>query len=137
MNMYPTTKNKSTKNSQQSIRDFTSSSSKSNKRLVSSSSPTDEQQKKKPKQQLPLSTAEKITDKMDNEHIVNGEPIANDKGNHTGVNAIGTTNTVNLEGALSPLVQEIKLLCESVDEKYSSLDDKYTRLENAITLQKK
>ena len=106
MNMYPTNKNKSTKNSELSMRDFTSSSSKSNKRLMSSLSPTDEQQKKKPKQQLPLSTEEKIMDKMDNEHNVNSEPGANDKGDHTSVNAMGTMNTVNLEGTLSPLVQK-------------------------------
>ena len=73
---------------------------------------------------------------MDNEHIINNKLTSNDKGDHTRANTTVTSNTVNLEGALGPLVQEIKLLHESVDEKYSSLDDKYTRLENAITLQK-
>ena len=52
---------------------------------------------------------------MDNEHIVNNELMANDKGDHTIFNAIGISNTVNLEGSLGPLVQEIKLLRESVD----------------------
>ena len=51
------------------------------------------------------------------------------------------SNVVNassdsLEGALGPLVQEIKLLRESFNEKYSRLDDKYTRLENVITSQR-
>ena len=41
-----------------------------------------------------------------------------------------------LEGALGPLVQQIKLSRESFDEKYSRLDDKYTRLEMVITSQK-
>ena len=60
-----------------------------------------------------------------------------DKEEHTTVN--NDSNQVSdkkLEGALGPLVQQIKLLRESFDDKYSCLDDKYTRLETAITSQK-
>ena len=42
-----------------------------------------------------------------------------------------------LEGALGPLVQQIKLLRESFDDQYSCPDNKYTRLEMVITSQKR
>ena len=47
-----------------------------------------------------------------------------------------SNSDTKLEGALGPLVQQIKLLQESFDDKYSHLDEKYTRLEAVITSQK-
>ena len=41
-----------------------------------------------------------------------------------------------LKGALGPLVNELKLLRESMDEKYAKPDEKYTKLETVISLQK-
>ena len=41
-----------------------------------------------------------------------------------------------LKGALGPLVNELKLLQECLDEKYAKLDEKYTKLERAISLDK-
>ena len=40
------------------------------------------------------------------------------------------------KGALGPLVNELKLLTESMDVKYAKLDEKYTKLVAAISLQK-
>ena len=42
-----------------------------------------------------------------------------------------------LEGALGPLVHQIQLLRETLDDQFTKLDDKYTKLETVITSQKK
>ena len=41
-----------------------------------------------------------------------------------------------LKGALGSLANELKLLCESMDEKYAKLDEKYIKLETTISPQK-
>ena len=41
-----------------------------------------------------------------------------------------------LKGTLGPLVNELKLLHESMDKKYTKLDEKYTKLETAISNQR-
>ena len=125
------------------MKDFTSSSSsKSNKRLLSSLSPTEDHQTKKLKQQDTKIKGGKNKDKMNTEDIGSNEGTESGKidgearTGHSIDNTAVNTNSGNLEGALGPLVQEIKLLRESFDEKCSRLDDKYTRLENVITSQK-
>ena len=60
-----------------------------------------------------------------------------DKEEHTTANNNSDqVSDKKFEGALGPLVQQIKLLRESFDDKYSHLDDKYTKLETVITSQK-
>ena len=60
-----------------------------------------------------------------------------DKEEHTTANNDSyQVSDKKLEGALGPLVLQIKLLRESFNDKYSHLDDKYTRLEIVITSQK-
>ena len=71
-----------------------------------------------------------------NEVIESGKIDGEARTGHSIDNTAVNANSGNLEGALGPLVQEIKLLRESFDEKCSRLDDKYTRLENVITSQK-
>ena len=124
------------------MKDFTSSSSKSNKRLLSSLSPTEDHHTKKLKQQVTKIKGEKNKDTMDtetngsNNRIESGRIDKEEHTDHTIENTVVNASSDNLEGALGPLVQEIKLLHESFNEKYSRLDDKYTRLENVITSQK-
>ena len=62
---------------------------------------------------------------MDAEHI-NAQAPEHDE----------SVRDAKLKGALGPLVQQIKLQCESFDDKYSCLDEIYTRLEVVITSQK-
>ena len=45
-------------------------------------------------------------------------------------------NGQTLKGDLGPLVNELKLLQESMDAKYERLEKKYTSLETAISQQK-
>ena len=115
--------NKQQKTSQKSMKDYTAISTKSTKRLISSVSPTESKEQKKVRYSA-TNMSILHTTKMDKEE-------------HATVN--NDSNQVsdkNLEGALGPLVQQIKLLREFFDDKYSCLDDKYTRLETAITSQK-
>ena len=140
--MYPINKNRNIRSTQRSMKDFTSSSSfKSNKRLLSSLSPTEDHHTKKLKQQDTKIKEGKNQDKMNTEKIGSNEGVETGKmdGEARTGDSIDKTAVIansNLEGALGPLVQEIKLLRESFDEKCSKLDDKYTRLENVITSQK-
>ena len=124
------------------MKDFTSSSSKSNKRLLSSLSPTEDHHTKKLKQQVTKIKGGKNKDTMDietngsNDSIELGRIDKEEHAGHTIENTVVNVSSDNFESALGPLVQEIKLLRESFDKKYSRLDDKYTRLENVITSQK-
>ena len=140
--MYPINKNRNIRSTQRSMKDFTSSSSKCNKRLLSSLSPTEDHHTKKLKQQVTKIKGGKNKDTMDtetngsNDSIELGRIDKEEHAGHTIENTVVNASSDNLEGALGPLVQEIKLLRESFDKKYSRLDDKYTRLENVITSQK-
>ena len=124
------------------MKDFTSSSSKSNKRLLSSISLTEDHHTKKLKQQVTKVKGGKNKDTMDietngsNDSIELGRIDKEEHAGHTTKNTVVNESSDSLEGALGPLVHEIKLLRESFDEKYSRLDDKYTRLENVITSQR-
>ena len=140
--MYPINKNRNIRSTQQSMKDFTSSSFKSNKRLLSSLSLTEDHHTKKLKQQDIKIKGGKNKDTMDientgfNDSIESGRIDKEVCTGHTIENTVVNASSGNLEDALGPLVQEIKLLHESFDEKCSRLDDKYTRLENVITSQK-
>ena len=115
--------NKQQNTSQKSMKDYTAISTKLTKRLISSVSPTKSKDQKK------------IRYSATNMSILHTTKM--DKEEHATVN--NDSNQVSdkkLEAALGPLVQLIKLLRESFDDKYSHLDDKYTRLETAITSQK-
>ena len=124
------------------MKHFTSSSFKYNKRLLGSLSPTEDRHTRKLKQQDTKIKGGKNKDKMgtedigSNESIVSGRIDGEVRTGHTIENTVVNVSSGNLEGALGPLDQEIKLLRESFDEKCSRLDDKYTRLENVITSQK-
>ena len=134
--MYPTDKNRNIRSSQRSIKDYTSSSFKSNKRLLSSTSPTEEHHTKKLKQQVTKAKEGNNKDTMD--IVTNGSTDGIERGRTDKElrNTVVNVSSDSLEGALGPLVHEIKLLRESFDEKYSRLDDKYTKLENVITSQR-
>ena len=140
--MYPTNKNRNIRSTQWSMKDFTSSSSKSNKRLLSSISLTEDHHTKKLKQQVTKAKGGKNKDTMDietngsNDSIELGRIDKEEHAGHTTKNTVVNASSDSPEGALGPLVQEIKLLRESCDEKYSRLDDKYTRLENVIISQR-
>ena len=52
-------------------------------------------------------------------------------------NKIGNENEEHaLRGVIGPLVDELKLLRESMNEKYTKLDEKYSKLESVINTQK-
>ena len=113
--------NKQQKHSQRSMKDYASKGTKSTKRTISSISPTENKDQKKTKYSpinLPTSSTSNMDKDKEYSALKNEEPDR------------------KLEGALGPLLQQIKLLRESFDNQYSRLDDKYTRLESAITSQK-
>ena len=131
------------------MKDYTSPSTKSNKRLLSSLSPTEDKQLKRTKyftkksKETPTIGPAVMDIVTGNASVQMDEP---DKLEKSHIPSVSITDEgqllmsekpdTKLEGALGPLVQQIKLLRESFDEKYSQLDDKYTRLETVITSQK-
>ena len=143
------TTSKQAKNAQRSMKEFTSTKNKTNKRTLSTRSPPNKKQAKKIKYlTTPMEeshnqnslTTNRNGDKT-NEEI---KHITPDKLDHpeNESNAINhppnaEAQNTSLEGALGPLVHQIKLLRETFDDQYTKLEDKYTRLETVITSQKK
>ena len=136
------------KNVQRSMKDFTLNSAKSNKRTLSSRSPSDENHVKKTKYLtekvekdcaldttiMSKSAGSVMTQSKKSTEV--SENVSSYASSSKDVQMTPETTDTKLEGALGPLVQQIKLLRETFSDQYSRLDDKYTRLETVITLQK-
>ena len=128
------------------MKDYTSLNIKTNKRLLSSLSPTEDKQSKKTKYFSKKSKESSTRDLVEMDIAPGNNSVQMDESekNHTSIVSSREKSQLltpenshtKLEGALGPLVHQIKLLRESFDEKYSQLDDKYTRLETVITSQK-
>ena len=139
--------NKHSKSIQRSMKDYTSHSTKSNKRLLSSLSPTEDKQLKKTKYFTKKAKESPTVDSVEMDIVTGNNSMQMDELDKLEKNHIPSASIrdksqllasensdTKLEGALGPLVHQIKLLRESFDEKYSSLDDKYTRLEMVIPM---
>ena len=116
--------NKQPKGSQKSIKELTTYSLKSNKQPNSSTSPLEEKDLKKSRLKSTVSNPP-YSATMESE-ITYTQRHEQEQ----------PTRDAKLEGALDPLVQQIKLLHESFDDIYLFLDEKYTRLKAVITSQK-
>ena len=121
--------NKYTKSVQRSMKDYTSLNTKTNKRLLSSLSPTEDKQSKKTKYFTKKSKESSTTDLVETDIAPGYHGVQMDEleTNHTSIASsreksqllTPENSNTKLEGALSPLVHQIKLLRESFDEKYS------------------
>ena len=107
------------------MKDYTSLNTRTNKRLLSFLSPTEDKQTKKSK----YLTKKLTTDLAEMDIVPGNNSVQMDESekNHTSSVSIKEksqsltpeNSNTKLEGALGPLVHQIKLLRESFDEKYS------------------
>ena len=121
--------NKHLKSLQRSMKDYTSPSTKSNKRYLS---PTEDKQLKKTKYFTKMSKETPTIGPTIMDMVTGNASMQMDELDKLGKSYIPNVSTTNedqlltsekpdtkLEGALGPLVQQIKLLRKSFDEKYS------------------